>query len=82
MDRVSRHWAAGDPPAPDEITQAFWYACHGGQRRAAAYLLERGADLNWVSAWDGLTPYDAAVRSEALELAAWLRSRGAVSARD
>lgn len=27
-----------------------------GQREAAEYLLEQGADLNWVSVWDGLTP--------------------------
>ena len=45
-------------------------------RIAAEYLLERGADLNWVSTWDGLTPLDAARRSGADELAAWLAGRG------
>src|SRR2546423_237369 len=34
-----------DPPARD-VSQAFWHACTGGQRRAAEYLLSRGADLN------------------------------------
>ena len=31
-------------PAPDEISHAFWQACHGAQRRAAELLLARGAD--------------------------------------
>ena len=35
-----------DPPAED-VSQAFWHACTAGQRRAAEYLLSRGADLNW-----------------------------------
>jgi hypothetical protein len=77
MDRVEAHVAAG--VADDDITQAFWCACHGGQRRPAEYLLERGADVNRVG-YDGLTPLDAAVRSEAHELAAWVRSVGGVSA--
>jgi hypothetical protein len=36
-----------DPPAED-VSQAFWHACTGGQRRAAEYLLSRGADLGWT----------------------------------
>ena len=43
-------------PTPDEVTDAFWAACHGGQREAAEYLLDRGADLNWIG-WDDLTPW-------------------------
>jgi uncharacterized protein len=82
MDRVEAHWAGGDRPTPDDTTQAFWYACHGGQQGAAEYLLERGADLNWVSTWDQLTPLDAARRSGADEVAAWLRGRGGRSARE
>jgi len=67
-------------PAGDDATEAFWYACHGGQREAAAYLLDRGAELNWVSPWDGLTPLDAARRRQAGELAGWLEARGATTA--
>jgi ankyrin repeat protein len=63
-------------PTRDEITNAFWCACHGGQRDAAQLILERGADINWIG-HDDLTPLDAAVRSDALELAEWLRSHGA-----
>ena len=73
-ERLEALLAAG--PSPDEITNAFWCACHGGQREAAERLLEAGADLDWVG-HDGLTPLGAAERSEAAELAAWLRSRGA-----
>lgn len=40
----------GATPAPtqDEINHAFWQACHGGQPRAAAYLLARSADIHWM----------------------------------
>jgi uncharacterized protein len=90
MDRVEGHfaghpqpsphpWGAGATPPPDELTVALWCACHGGQIPAAEYLLGRGADINWVSVWDGLTPLDAASREEANELVDWLRARGARS---
>ncbi|MPY89659.1 MAG: ankyrin repeat domain-containing protein [Luteitalea sp.] len=80
MERVERHWAGDDPPTPDQTTHACWYACHGGQQRAAQYLLERGADLNWVSTWDRLTPLDAARRSGHDQLVEWLRGQGGKSA--
>ncbi|MDQ0110724.1 ankyrin repeat domain-containing protein [Paenibacillus harenae] len=73
-------WGARCPSPPDKITVAFWCACHGGQQRSAEYLLERGAELNWISVWDGLTPLDAAQRSSAVNLIDWLRSQGAKSA--
>src|SRR5262249_62149649 len=38
------------PPTAAELNDAFWQACHGGQRRTAAYLLARGADRNWIPA--------------------------------
>jgi ankyrin repeat protein len=75
MSRVEEYFAS-EPPAPEEVTRAFWCACHGGQRAAAEYLLTRGADLNWIG-WDKLTPLDAARRSGARELVEWLRSQGA-----
>jgi len=78
MTRVEKIFASESPPFPDEITNAFWSACHGGQTTAAEYLLGRGADLNWVG-HDGLTPLDAAARSGARELVGWLRDRGARS---
>lgn len=61
---------------------AFWCASHGGQRETAEYLLfKRGADLNWVSLRDGLTPLDAPCRGKAVALVVWLVSQGAKSAK-
>jgi len=79
LDRVVA-MVTGDPPPPtQQITEAFWGACHGGQRATAEYLLDRGAELDWVG-WDGLSPLDAAERSGDADLATWLRSRGGRSA--
>lgn len=82
MDRLEEYFAVETPLSPDEINSAFWGACHGAQRAAAEYLLDRGADLNWIPPWEKLTPLDAAGRSEAGELAQWLGERGAKSATD
>jgi hypothetical protein len=65
------------------VTNAFWCACHGGQLEVAQYLLHREADRDWIG-HDELTPIDAARRSGATDLVAWLhrvgaRSRGAGS---
>lgn len=75
-------WGANCSLPPDKITIAFWCACHGGQLQAAQYLLDQGADLNWISVWDGLTPLDAAKRSSAADLVQWLYSQGAKSAKE
>lgn len=73
-------WGTTPNGAPDEVTVALWCACHGGQQQAAEYLLERGALLNWISVWDGLTPLDAARRNPNGDLVQWLQNRGAKSA--
>ncbi len=71
-----------DPPAED-VSQAFWHACAGGQRRAAEYLLSRGADLSWEPDYAQGTPLDAAsglgTRQE--NVISWLRGLGAPSSR-
>jgi ankyrin repeat protein len=72
LERVQEYFAS-DPPSTDEITKAFWLACHGGQRGTAEYLMQRGADIRWVG-YDKLTPMEAARRSGAGELADWLAS--------
>lgn len=77
-DRVVRCFAGNACPSAEEITSAFWCACHGGQRESAEYLLQRGADLNWIG-YDNLTPLDAARRSSANELVAWLLAQGGQS---
>jgi uncharacterized protein len=72
----------GSDPAAENVSQAFWHACVGGQRRAAEYLLSRGADLNWEPDYAQGTPLDAATglgtRQE--NVISWLRELGARSA--
>jgi len=75
-DRVEAAFAEGSGPDLQLVTQAFWSACHGGQRDTAEYLLERGADLNWIG-WDDKTALDVVDEPAAPDLAAWLRARGA-----
>jgi len=71
----------GTDPTAADVSQAFWHACAGGQRRAAEYLLSRGADLNWEPDYARGTPLDAAsglgTRQE--NVISWLRERGARS---
>jgi ankyrin repeat protein len=81
LDRVQADVDADDATTLDDISAAFWGACHGGQQATAEYLLDRGADIDWAAPWDGDTPLDAARRSEATTLADWLVERGARSAR-
>lgn len=82
MDRVVAYVEATPSPPPEEVTQAFWGACHGGQRQAAEYLLARGGDINWIG-HGNLTPLDIARASAAEGLTAagdlepWLRVHGA-----
>jgi ankyrin repeat protein len=80
LDRLGQHLATH--PDGNQVTSALWAACHGGQHTTAAYLLQQGADLNWVAPWDGLTPLDAARRHGFDDLAAWLAEQGATSAKD
>ncbi len=79
MDRIEAAFGASIPPGPDEITQALWSACHGGQLEAAAHLIERGADVNWIG-WDELTPLEVAEQSGTHDLIELLRRHGAVRA--
>jgi ankyrin repeat protein len=81
MPLVEGHFAGPASVSPDEVSAAFWQACHGGQRRAAEYLLARGADLNWVPDWAKQTPLDMAESSGADDLIEWLRARGASSSK-
>jgi hypothetical protein len=69
------------PVKANELSQAFWHACAGGQRRAAEYLLTRGADLDWVPDYAKGTPLDAAssLGTRRESLINWLRDHGARS---
>ncbi|MGH8926188.1 MAG: ankyrin repeat domain-containing protein [Acidimicrobiia bacterium] len=79
VDRLEAAFAALPHPDQDDVTKAFWSACHGGQREAAEFLLEQGADINWVG-WDGLTPLEMARRSGMSRLVGWLSTVGGRSA--
>jgi len=70
-----------EQPGTDDLSQAFWHACSGGQRRAAEYLLSRGADLNWVPDYAEGTPLDAAggLGTRQDNVITWLREQGARS---
>jgi ankyrin repeat protein len=76
LDRVEAYCTADPLPTSDEITNAFWHACRGGQSQTAEYLLCRGADLNWIG-YDQHTPLQAAQESGAKDLIEWLRHNGA-----
>jgi len=75
LGMMERMCEALDGASAAEITQAFWLACHGGQRETAEHLLHRGADINWIG-YDKLTPLGAAKRSGADALVEWLRAMG------
>ena len=79
-DRVEEQLIGPPLPSSDDVTNAFWCACHGGQLEAAKLILKHGADLNWVG-YDGLTPLDAAARNGNEELVRWLRTLDAISAK-
>ena len=85
LARVEDFFHSTPLPTPKEITEAFWQACHGGQRITAEYLLARGAELNWIPPWSPQTPLDMAQvtnpgRPPAEDLVEWLRGKGAKSA--
>ena len=78
-DRV-RAQLADAPLAQQDLDNALWCAAHGGQHETAELLLDHGAHPAWVG-HDGLTAAQAAERSDAHELAAWLREQDAKSGR-
>jgi ankyrin repeat protein len=66
---------------PEKLSQAFWHACAGEQRRAAELLLDRGADLNWTPDYADGTPLDAAAGGSTRQgnVTEWLTGLGARS---
>jgi ankyrin repeat protein len=72
LDRVRDFCTQLPPPSPQDITNAFWHACRGGQLQTADYLLGRGADAHWVG-YDAKKPLRVAEESGNQELIQWLR---------
>lgn len=76
MERITQRFEAEALPGAEELSGAFWNACHGGQLAAAKWLLMRGADLNWRAPWSGQTPLEITERSGHSDIAAWLAGAG------
>jgi ankyrin repeat protein len=79
--RMEEYFNRPTQPAPGEVNNAFWQACHGGQRRAAEYLMTRGADLNWIPDYATKTPLEIAASLDTGReaLLRWLRDAGTKS---
>jgi hypothetical protein len=79
LPRVEELLGATPVPGRQEISEAFWQACHGGQRRTAEHLLRHGADINAVPAYAKQTALAVAVAPDTRRdlLATWLRDQGA-----
>jgi ketosteroid isomerase-like protein len=71
--RVREELASATPDQQD-LDNALWCAAHGGQWTTAELLLHAGGDPTWVG-HDQLTAAEAAERSDAHELARWLREQ-------
>jgi uncharacterized protein len=80
LGRLAELLGSDSPRA--EVSQAFWHACNAGQRRAAEYLLSRGADLSWEPDYAQGTPLDVASQPSTRQenVVSWLRELGAPSA--
>jgi hypothetical protein len=72
------------PPTEEAVNEAFYQACHGGQRRAAERLLAAGADINASPGYTDDTALAAAGGPDTRRdlLMTWLRDRGASSSAD
>jgi ankyrin repeat protein len=79
LDRLNTLLVEDVALSSETISQAFWHACDGGQRRAAELLLEKGADLAWTPDYAEGTALDAARRQGTREASVieWLEGRGA-----
>jgi ankyrin repeat protein len=70
---------AAEAPTTQQLTDAFWQACHGGQRRMAEHLLALGAELNGTPSWGDSTPLAVAdsLGTGRESLVTWLKEQGA-----
>jgi ankyrin repeat protein len=77
MPAIRQRVEADPPPQPEQLSGAFWNACHGGQLAVAQYLLAHGADLDWLAPWSEQTPLDIAQKAARSDIVAWLLGKGA-----
>ena len=76
LPRVEAVFAADPPPTQAQVNEAFWQACHGGQRRVAEYLFQRGADPTFTPEYGKYTPIEIAAHPDTARqaLVDWLKS--------
>jgi hypothetical protein len=76
---VERFFAAEPAPSLDDLDEAFWQACHGGQRRMAEYLLAKGAHINAHPGYSDEAPVVIAATGDTRRqlLVDWLKERSA-----
>jgi len=81
MPRIEELLAATPPPSAEDINEAFWQACHGGQRRAAERLLACGADLSATPGYSDQAPAEvaAAPDTQRENLVTWLHEQKQVT---
>jgi hypothetical protein len=83
LGRLEELLTVSPAPTENDLNNAFWQACHGGQRRAAERLLAAGADISATPDYaNNQTALDQAVTPDTRRelLASWLRGHGAASA--
>jgi ankyrin repeat protein len=83
LTRLDELLAATPSPTAADLNEAFWQACHGGQRRAAERLLAEGADATATPEYaHGQTALNiaSAVDTRRDLLATWLREGGVAPA--
>jgi uncharacterized protein len=77
--RVDEFLAADPAPSQEDLDEAFWQACHGGQRRMAEYLLDRGANIDATPDYSDSLPVQVAGEPDTMRsaLVTWLKEHGA-----
>lgn len=78
-ERIDELLAGTPRPTAEEINDAFWQTCHGGQRRGAERLLAAGADINSIPSHSDLSPLVIAGAADTRRdtMVEWLRAIGA-----
>ncbi|MFD0032656.1 ankyrin repeat domain-containing protein [Streptomyces sp. NPDC127172] len=71
LDQVEACATAGEPLTLEELSSAFWCACHGGRLATAQYLYGLGADPDRVG-YSDRTPLDIAREQNATDVVEWL----------
>jgi hypothetical protein len=80
-DEVQRRLAADPPPTVDNVSEALWQACHGGQLRTATLLRDRGADIgfkpDYANGPNTIIDIASEPDTRRSQLVEWLRQQGA-----